>query len=440
MAKKPNVLFVVLDSLRRDRVSVYNDDVDFTESLEEFSKESRVYRQAVASAPWTFPSHASMFTGMRPWEHGATQRNLSLDVEKDLMAERLSSEGYRTRAISTNVWLSGRFGLMKGFEDVDNLTSTGFSERLSKIRRRMDEWLSSPGQDTIKRTLVRIGNKIFHYWFSGSQTGTVIERGQEFMDSDEEPFFLFLNLMDAHEPYFPPQEYLERHDCVDPGTICQNPTDFHAGREEPDFDEIRKIYDASVDYMDDQLGELFQHLKDRGKWEDTVVVVVSDHGQLLGEDGLYGHQYSVAEELVSVPMMVKGGEAGEVEEQVELSELRDIVLSATGVSESYEEGTEYAMGGYEFPDVQRPRIPRDRWKEFYRRHHFVRTLEGRVTRSEDEDGEVSFSSQELAGELTEEEREEMREKLEAIDGGEEGEQLDEKEEEIQEKLRELGYG
>lgn len=440
MAQKPNVLFVVLDSLRRDRVSVYNDNVDFTENLEEFSGESRVYRQAVANAPWTFPSHASMFTGMRPWEHSATQINLRLDVEKDLLAERLSAEGYRTTCISTNAWLSGKFGLTRGFDTVDNLSSTGFSEVLTKARRKMDEWLSSSGNERLKRTIVRIGNRIFHYWLGESKTETIIQKSREFMESGDTPFFLFLNLMDAHEPYFPPQEYLDRHDCVDPATICQNPTDFYAGRKDADFEEIRKIYDASVDYMDDQLGRLFQHLKDRGEWEETVVVVVSDHGQMLGEDGFYGHQYSVAEPLVHVPLMVKAGETGEVEEQVELRELYGIVLSYTGISSRYDEGTEYAMGGYEFPDVQRPRIPRNRWKEMYRRHHFVRTPEGRVTRSEDEDGKVSFSSQGLEGELSEGEEEEMREKLESIEEGEEGQQLDDKEEEIQRKLRDLGYG
>lgn len=440
MTQKSNVLFVVLDSLRRDRLSVYNEDVDFTENLEEFSEGAKTYREAVANSSWTFPSHASMFTGMRPWEHGATQRNLRLDVDNDLLTERLSSEGYRTSCISTNAWLSGKFGLTEGFDTVDNLSSTGFSEMLTKARRTMDEWLSSPGNERLKRTIVRIGNRIFHYWLDKSKTETVIGRGQDFIDSGENPFFLFLNLMDAHEPYFPPQEYLESHDCVDPSTVCQNPTDFYAGREDPDFDEIRKIYDASVDYLDDQLGRLFQHLKDIGEWEDTVVVVVSDHGQMLGEEGFYGHQYSVAEPLIHVPLMVKAGETGEVEEQVELSELYDIVLSATGVSDSYEEGTEYVMGGYEFPDVQRPRIPKSRWKELYQRHHFLRTRKGRMTRSEDEEGEVCFRFQEIGGEPSDEEKKEMRRELESIEGGEKGQQLDEKEEEIQEKLRDLGYG
>lgn len=440
MTEKPNVLFVVMDSLRKDRVSVYNDEVDFTENIDEFSREATVYRDAVAQAPWTFPSHASMFTGMYPWEHGATQKNLRLEVDRDRLAEKLRDAGYRSKCISTNAWLSGKFGLTEGFDEADNLSSTGSSEFLTKIRRMMDEWLSTAGHERVKRTLVRIGNRIFHYWLGESQTGKIVEKSQDFIDDGEEPFFLFLNLMDAHEPYFPPEEYLEEHDCADPSNACQNPTDFHAGRRDADFEEIGKLYDASVDYLDDQLGRLFQYLEDRGEWEDTVVILVSDHGQLLGEEGLYGHQYSVAEPLVSVPLMVKGGGDGEVEQQVELKELYDITLAETGIDEGYSPGTRYAMGGYDFPDVQRPRIPKDRWKEFYRRHEFARLHKGRVTRSENEAGEAETNFQEFE-DLDGEEKEKLQRKLESIDWEEdEGTQLDEKDEEIQKKLRDLGYG
>lgn len=440
MTETPNVLFVVLDSLRRDRISVYNDDVDFTDNLEELSREAKVYSEAVANAPWTFPSHASMFTGMYPWEHGATQRNLKLDVDRELLAERFRDEGYRTACISTNAWLSGRFGLSEGFEQVENLSSTGFSGLLSKARRKLDRWLSSAGNERLKRTIVRVGNHVFHYWLGGSRTEEIVEKSKAFMDSGDEPFFLFLNLMDAHEPYFPPQEYLDRHDCPDPSDICQNPTDFYAGRVDADFKAISRVYDASVDYMDDQLGHLFEALERSGSWDDTVVVVVADHGQLLGENGMYGHQYSVAEELVHVPMMVKAGETGEMVEQVELREIYDILLSETGLQEDYSEGTKYAMGGYEFPDVQRPRIPKEKWSELYRRHHFARTLNGKAVRSEDEDGDTELVFEGFVGEPAEDERRTMREKLDSIGEGEKGQQLDEKDEEIQRKLQDLGYG
>ncbi len=433
----PSVVFLVLDSLRRDRLSTYNSKIDFTESIEKFSEEAAVFENAVANAPWTLPSHASMFTGMYPWEHNATQRNLSLEVEKPLLAERFSEEGYSTACISTNAWLSRKFGLGKGFDLVDNLSSGGLSEKLSKIRRTMDEWLSSPGNEQLKRLIVRLGNSLFHYWNSGSQTEEVLERGKEFI-AENDQFFLFLNLMDAHEPYFPPEEYREKHGAPSPREICQDPTDYHFGRKQPDFDAINRIYDASVDHVDDMLGEFFDYLRDTGRWEGTVLIVTSDHGQMLGENEEYGHQFSVAESLVSVPLMVKGAE--DVDSQVELRELYDIVLNAAGIEPGYEAGTRFAKGSYEFPDMMRPRIPPKKWRDFYRRHKFARSLDGRVTRSENEEEEVETKFEGFSKELSDEEKRRLEEKLELIGKSEKGEDLEEHTDEIRRKLKDLGYG
>lgn len=436
---RPNVAFLVLDSLRRDRVSVYNSDIDFTGNLEEFSRDATVFREAVANAPWTLASHASIFTGMYPWEHGATHRNLSLDADRETLAEVFKSEGYRTGCFTVNGFISGDFGLDQGFETVDSLGG-GFSGLLTRFRRRMDGWLSKPGNERLKRAVVYLPNKIFHYRSGGSQTPELLQRVRDFIGDGEESFFVFANLMDPHEPYFPPEKYRERHGAPAPRDVCQDPTDYHAGRKEVDFEAVSRIYDASVDYMDDLLGEFFDHLKERGLWEDTVVVVTADHGQMLGENGEYGHQYSVAEPLVNVPLIVKGAGEEDVEDQVELRELYDLVLSIAGIEDGYDPGTVYAKGGYDFPDLQRPRIPAGRWKEFYRRHRFVRTVNGKAVRSETGEGEVETQWQEF-GELDGETRSRMEEELESIHyPDEEGAGMEEKSGEIQRKLKDLGYG
>jgi len=435
-----NVVFIVLDSLRRDKLSVYNDKVDFTENIQEFSEDTAVYENAVANSSWTFPSHASMFTGMYPWEHGATQRNLSLDVEKPLLAERLNEEGYRSAVYTTNAWLSGKFGVTDGFDKVDNLSSTGFSEFLTKIRRMMDEWLASAGNERIKRHLVRAGNYLFHYRSNGTKTDQILERGENFVKNGEDPFFLFMNLMDPHEPYFPPEKYREKHDAPEPREVCQDPTDYHFGRKDPDFEKINRIYDASIDHMDDMLGGFFDFLKDEDLWEDTLIVIVSDHGQMLGENGEYGHQFSVSDPLIHMPLMIKGEENENVEEQVELRKLYDIVLEALDIKESEEISTDCALGGYDFPDMMRPRIPPKEWKKYYKRHTFARTLKGKIIESEDEDREKNERF-EYGEEKDEELKDKLREQLRQIEYSEkDGEGLEEKEEEIKKQLEELGYG
>lgn len=438
---RKNLVFILTDTLRKDKVSVYNSEIKFTEALDDFGQEATVFSEAVANAPWTLPSHASIFTGEYPWEHGATQRNLKLDTDTDLIAEKLAGNGYRSKCISVNGFLSRQFGLVEGFSEVDNLSLEGVSGLLTKARRSMDGWLASPGMEGLKRRLTRLGGLIFHYWVGGSRTEDILERSREFVGDGEEPFFLFVNLMDAHEPYFPPEEYREKHGCVHPRDICQNHSDYEAGRKDADFEEISRMYDACVDYMDDQIGRFFDYLKNEGLWDDTVVVVASDHGQMLGEDDRYGHQYSVAEPLVKVPLMVKEMGQESFEQQFELRELYHLLPELLGLESSERQfGTEYAMGGYEFPDLMRPRIPRHRWDEFYRRHHFVRTEDGKLVRTEKGDGgaETKFTS--FNGELGADIKKAMERRLEEIPDVEEGELLEDSSEEIKDKLKDLGYG
>jgi arylsulfatase A-like enzyme len=115
-----NIAVIVLDTLRRDKVSVYNDDVDFTENLERFSSNSAVYENAVAQGPWTLPSHASIFTGEYPWKHNATQETLYLEDEFKQLPEIFSEKGYSTGAFSDNPWISSSSGLERGFDQLEN--------------------------------------------------------------------------------------------------------------------------------------------------------------------------------------------------------------------------------------------------------------------------------------------------------------------------------
>jgi arylsulfatase A-like enzyme len=429
-----NVVFIVLDSLRKDRLGAYNEEVDFTDNIDGFAEEASVFSDAVAQAPWTLPSHASMFTGEYPWRHGATQRNLELDTEKELLAEKFSDKGYDTACFSTNGFLNSNSGLVDGFDRVENLDLGDRFEFFDKFMDRAEEWMMQ-GENRLKKKLLRIGDRIFHYWNSEMrETEEILERGEDFIE-DSENFFLFMNLMDAHEPYFPPREYLQEHGATE--KICQDASEFYAGKE-VDFDEISRHYDASVDYMDDRLGEFFDFLKKEGLWEDTLIVVTADHGQMLGEEDHYGHQYSVHEKLVSVPLIVKGADSSE--EQVELRELYDLIPGWVGIEDEKIPGTDAALGGYDFPEMQVNRIPGSQRDRLYRRFKFARRKDRKSVETETEAGEKNIETFDLE---TDEEVEdgELEEELEKIDyRGSSGESIDEKDEEIKEKLEALGYG
>jgi arylsulfatase A-like enzyme len=431
-----NIVVLVLDSLRKDSISPYNDEVNFTENIDSFADEAEVFENAVAQAPWTLPSHASMFTGMYPWEHGATQKNLSLDVESSLLAERYAEKGYQTGCYTINGFLNPEAGLTEGFEEIRNLDISDRFSGINKAFNKLDSWLASTDESFLRRKLVRLGERFFGgYGVEPDTTEKVLEEGKDFVERSDDSFFLFMNLMDAHEPYNPEEEYVEKHGGFEISELCQNTDNFYHDSDAADFDAIRRAYNASVDYMDDQIGEFFDWMKEQGIWEDTTVIITSDHGQMLGEEGFYGHQYSVHRHLTSVPLIVKSGNIErETDELLELRQLYDLIPKWSG-QDSETADIEVAKGGYEFPDFMIHRIPKERKQEFYRKLRFAQDSDGKLIEEEDEEGNKKYSEE---GEV--QDRSKLRSEIESIGESSEGEKLEDKDEEIKNRLEDLGYG
>ncbi len=140
--------------------------------------------------------------------------------------------------------------------------------------------------------------------------------------------------MDAHLPYHPPTEFREEFaPGVDSTEVCQNSKEFNSGARdisEEEFEDIRALYDAEIAHIDSQLTRLFDWLKRTDRWEDTVVVVASDHGELHGEHGLYGHEFGLYDPIINVPLMIKHPDmkTGEREDTVELVDLYHTVLDS----------------------------------------------------------------------------------------------------------------
>ncbi|WP_424007457.1 sulfatase [Haloferax denitrificans] len=354
-----NVLFVVMDTVRKDHLTPYGYDRPTTPGLDRFADEATVFEQAVAPAPWTLPVHASLFTGMYPSQHGADQENPYLEGATTL-AETLSAAGYDTACYSSNAWITPYTHLTDGFAEQDNffevMPGEFLSGPLAKAWKTMND---SDALRTLADKLVSLGNAAHEYLAGGegadSKTPAVIDQTIDFVDDSEE-FFAFVNLMDAHLPYHPPEEYKERFaPGVDSTEVCQNSKEYNAGAHEIDDDEwadIRGLYDAEIAHIDDQLTRLFDHLKETDRWDDTMVVVCADHGELHGEHGLYGHEFCLYDPLVNVPLMVKHPDldAERRDDQVELVDLYHTVLDSLGV-----EGGEPANPGDDAVGLDRTR-------------------------------------------------------------------------------------
>ncbi|RCU47086.1 sulfatase [Haloplanus salinus] len=335
-----NVLFVVMDTVRADHLTPYGYDRPTTPGLADFAAEATVFEEAVAPAPWTLPVHASLFTGLYPSQHGADQENPYLEGATTL-AETLSAAGYDTACYSSNAWITPYTHLTDGFDHQDNFFEVMPGDLLSgPLARAWKTMNDNERLRAIADKLVSLGN-VAHEYFAGgegadSKTPAVIDRTKAFVE-DAENWFAFINLMDAHLPYHPPEEFAaEFAPGVDSTAVCQNSKEYNSGArdiDEEEWDAIRNLYDAEIAHIDAQLTRLFDWLKAEDEWENTTVIVAADHGELHGEHDLYGHEFCLYDPLVNVPLMVKHPalDAGRRTDTVELVDLYHTVLDALNV-------------------------------------------------------------------------------------------------------------
>ncbi|MFB6193997.1 MAG: sulfatase [Halobaculum sp.] len=341
-----NVLFVVLDTVRKDRLGPYGYEPDTTPTLDAFAANEAVtvFEEAVAPAPWTLPVHASMFTGMYPSRHGASQETPYLQGATTL-AESCSRAGYATACYSENTWITPYTHLTDGFDDHSNFFGVLPDDLLSGPLARA--WRTLNDNDALRAVadrLVALGNTAHEYLASSesadSKTPAVVDRTQSFVTDAEragDDWFVFCNLMDAHLPYHPPAEFREEFaPGVDSDEVCQNSKEYNSGAREIDEEEwaaIRGLYDAEIAHIDSELGRLFGWLRETGRWEETAVIVCADHGELHGEHDLYGHEFALYDPLVNVPLMIKHPqvEGDRRTDTVELIDLYHTVLDTLDV-------------------------------------------------------------------------------------------------------------
>lgn len=387
-----SVLFLVLDSMRRDHLGVYEDSIECTDHLDRIAAESIVYENVVSQAPWTLPSHASMFTGRYPWEHEATNKHAHLETDVQTLAEKFDERGYETAAITPNIWLTPHKGMTDGFDEVENFLGWGSLTPLQKMYRMGSAYLER-SSERVRRSVVEPLNHLFDSMDidTSCRSAETVDAAIDFLEANgDERFFLFVNLMEPHEPYEPPREYLERHDVKDLDLVPDDNEDFFTG--DTDYEELRKAYRASIDYTDDLVGRLDRALAEN-ELDDAVLVIAGDHGQALGEDDVFGHQFTVRDEVVSVPLLVRhpAEPARRNEDLVELRELYRLLPTFAGFERYDDLGTEAVLGGYEFPRVFRRYIDDDLMDQYFRKYRFYRTKNEKLVKTEWSDGTVSYT-------------------------------------------------
>jgi len=290
-ADAPNVLLVVLDTVRADALTPYGSARDTTPNLNRLAASGVRFVEARSTAPWTLPSHASLFTGRWPHEHSA-HVGRPLDGTHPTLAEALASRGYAAAGFVANTHnCNAWYGLDRGFaryEDLyENTTVTPVEIlRSSELGRRM---LFSKWGNRLVKAVCTPPRYIYR------KDAAMINRDAlAWLDvRGKRPFFLFLNYYDAHDPYeLPPgapREFARAGAIAKP---LRSPVEV-----------ARDAYDDCLAHLDDQIGRLLAELRRRGELDRTLVVITSDHGEAFGEHRLAGHGTSLYRMELRVPLL-----------------------------------------------------------------------------------------------------------------------------------------
>lgn len=312
--KRPNVLVVTLDTTRADHTSAYGYSRPTTPRLVELAKQGVRFETAYAPIATTLPSHTSMFTGLLPRTHGSLKNGLPVNPKLTLLSEVLSGAGYRTSAFLGSFAVSSRFGLQRGFANYDDHFKDGqckwevsrwegqkidgdFCRRGDLTRAVAVEWLQQQG----------------YLPKDGAAPGTA--------KRPEQPFFVWIHFFDPHNPYDPPEEQAKLFP-----PLSANPTE---------LERDVANYDGEIHFTDQEVGKLLDALAAGGILDDTLVIVVGDHGEGLMDHGWMLHGLQIYEEAVHVPLIVrwpaKLPKGKTIAEPVELVDLTPTILDLTGV-------------------------------------------------------------------------------------------------------------
>lgn len=293
----PNVILLAVDALRADYLSAYNTHADAdTPNLDGFARDALVFQRSFAQAPWTKPSFGVLFTGLYPEAHGATSKTASLSPSVETVAELFQRGGYYTQGFSNNPNMTATFGMNRGFADYVDLKpdllfmAPGSASNLSMYGVLRKVFMVVEGK--VRRGRLRVTD---FYQPAEKVTATALDWLDSGAVPQDTPFYLYLHYMETHDPFM---------DHARPGVGYAR-----ARMEHPDpehyLEPMRKAYISEIEYLDIYLGQLFEGLKARGLYDNTVIAFVSDHGEEFFDHKGWWHGQTLYEELLRVALIIK---------------------------------------------------------------------------------------------------------------------------------------
>jgi len=322
--KPPNIVLIALDAAGADHISAYGYPKPTTPNLNNLARRGVLFENAIAPAPWTLPSFAAVFTGLLPHQNGTTWET-PLPNGFATLASTLSSRGYQTAGFNANhTYGTARTGLAQGFDEYDDDDGTFLTDLGNIGFVKFFSWVvyyPFIRADYLPRRDAHALNKDIFRWAG--------HRGNE-------PFFLFVNYFDAHEPYSPIAEIGNRFGHAE-RTLAQRiktemngrPLLIEAPRSPAERDALIAGYDSGLAYADSQIGSLLHLLETSPESSNTYIIVLGDHGQTFGSHHHYGHGWGLNFDLLHVPLIIAGPKipaGGLVKDPVSLQQLYSTVL------------------------------------------------------------------------------------------------------------------
>ncbi len=321
-ASWPNIVLISIDTLRPDHLGAFGYKRKTSPNIDALATSGALFENAISSTSWTLPAHAALFTGLSDSVHGSDDVHRRLDDSRHTLAERLSSLGYRTAGFFAGPFLHPTFGLAQGFDTYVDCSS------YARISRRLAEstgTLYTP--DLVGRAQRDVTNPRVY-----------LEVQRWLRENQQSPFFLFIHLWDTHFDFIPPAPYDEMFDPEYEGEISgskfMHDSRVNKNMSRRDLDHIIALYDGEIAWTDAHVGRILEDLDALGLSDRTIVALVSDHGEEFFEHGGKGHQATLYEEVIRIPLVLRYPEriapGIRIPDQVRIIDLLPTLLELAG--------------------------------------------------------------------------------------------------------------
>ncbi|MBN2372275.1 sulfatase [bacterium] len=270
---RPNIFIILIDALREDHLGCYGYYRDTSPHIDEFARDSKKFEGVISACSWTSPSIASLFTSLYVSSHGLMTHSQKctdiLNPQFETLAEALKKKGYTTAAFIANRWIREEFNYNQGFDTFEQVGGD----------------IPRPGAAAVKERVI--------LWLK---------------DRPKQPFFAYIHFMDVHGPYYPPYPYntfftrKNRRELTDQEYNKLRYLKYEGQR---DLNFYISQYDGGIRYCDYNIGKIMQYLREAGLYNDSVIILTSDHGEAFFEHGECDHGFTLYNEEIRVPLIIR---------------------------------------------------------------------------------------------------------------------------------------